>query len=145
MSRSAPPAGSAWSEIGAFYFVKIFCESKSYPLFAMLFGAGLVLQASRADEAGRRFRGPGLRRMLVLLLMGVAHALFLWYGDILFMYAVIGFVLLFFARSRARTLAIVGFICLVVAITATSILTVFVIAAPEKSKPTTSPTCAHAF
>jgi uncharacterized protein len=64
----------------------------------------------------------------------------LWYGDILFMYAVIGFVLLFFARSRARTLAIVSFICLVVALVATAILTVFVISGPEKSADKTEPT-----
>ena len=84
-----------------------------------------------------------MRRLLALLLMGAAHALLLWYGDILFMYAVIGFALLFFARSPARTLAIVGSICLVIAIVATAILTVFVIAAPEKSAAKTEPAPTH--
>lgn len=63
---------------------------KSYPLFAMMFGAGLAWQlaaanASRAD-AGMRY----YRRMAALVALGVLHFIFFWYGDILIIYGLLG-------------------------------------------------------
>jgi uncharacterized protein len=102
--REGMPAG----DVAAFYFVKIFCEGKFYPLFSMLFGMGLMLQWQRAQGAGRRFLGTGLRRLLVLGIIGLCHAFLLWYGDILFMYSTAGVVLLLLTRARVRTLVTVA-------------------------------------
>src|SRR5687767_11441729 len=44
--RTRPEGGPL--DAAAFYFVKIFCEGKFYPLFSMLFGIGLTLQSQRA-------------------------------------------------------------------------------------------------
>jgi len=92
----------------AFYFSKIFCEGKFYPLFSMLFGAGLTMQMARSRAAGRRFWPIGLRRLGVLALIGLCHAFLLWYGDILFVYSVVGLLLLVAARARPRTLTILA-------------------------------------
>lgn len=93
-----------------FYFVKILCEGKFYPLFSLLFGMGLVLQmrsvSARAGE--KSFRWLYVRRLVVLLILGFLHAMLLWYGDILFMYAICGFFLLLGSRLSGRTQITIG-------------------------------------
>lgn len=91
-----------------FYFVKILCEGRFYPLFSMLFGMGLILQMGSIESSGGRFRAIYLRRLLVLLLIGALHAMLLWYGDILFIYAICGVVLMLCSRLRGRTLLTIG-------------------------------------
>jgi uncharacterized protein len=96
-----------------FYVQKILCEGKFFPLFSMLFGMGLVLQMrslDRARAAGepRSFIRIYLRRLAVLLMFGLVHALVFWYGDILFMYAIAGAVLMLFARLSGRALLIMS-------------------------------------
>jgi uncharacterized protein len=95
----APP-----SEQAAWWFVKLLFEYKFVSLFSLMFGMGLAVQLMRADRAGRPFVPVYLRRLIVLGLMGIAHGLFLWYGDILLFYAGIGLVLLLCARLRPKWL-----------------------------------------
>jgi len=70
----------------------VLAEYKFISIFAALFGAGIVLMAERAEAAGvdpwRRHR----RRMILLGFIGLLHAVFIWYGDILFLYAVAGLI-----------------------------------------------------
>ena len=81
-------------------------DQRFMPIFAMLFGASLLLQ-SRKTGMTSGFRAYYLRRMAVLLLFGVLHAYLLWPGDILITYAVAGPILLLFAGlSPARLIAI---------------------------------------
>ena len=49
-----------------------------------------------------------IRRLLFLLPVGIIHAIFIWHGDILFQYAILGFFLLFFLHLSGRTLLISG-------------------------------------
>lgn len=63
---------------------------KFMALFSLLFGAGIVLFAERAMAAGKRPVWLHYRRMVWLLLFGLAHAYLLWYGDILVSYALCG-------------------------------------------------------
>ena len=98
------PSGTSPGGIAVFYFTSIFCQSKSYPLFSLLFGMGLALQMGRADASGRRFFPLYLRRLGALALFGVLHIVFLWYGDILLFYAMAGFVLLLLSRLSAKWL-----------------------------------------
>lgn len=89
-------------------FVKIFFEYKFISLFSLLFGAGMVVQMTRAEARGRPFVGLYLRRLAVLAAFGMAHALLLWYGDILFVYALIGVFLLLVRKVPGRTMIIVA-------------------------------------
>ncbi len=70
---------------------RMFFDQKFMTLFSMLFGAGIVLMAGRAKARGGAGR-VHYRRMGWLLVIGLLHAHLLWYGDILFTYAVCGMV-----------------------------------------------------
>lgn len=74
----------------AWAFSFLFFEGKMRALFTLLFGAGLVLFHERAEAAGRDGDQIQLRRLGWLLLLGIAHYLLLWWGDILFLYAACG-------------------------------------------------------
>ena len=76
------------------WLVRAFVEGKFYKLFALLFGMGFAVMLLRAKEVGRPFWAWFVRRMLVLLLIGLVHNVFLWDGDILHDYAFAGLVLL---------------------------------------------------
>ena len=81
-------------------------DGKAMTVFTILFGVGFALQMQRAAEGtGRKI--IYLRRLFVLLLIGLVHA-FIWWGDILLLYALMGLLLLAFAPLRARTLALLG-------------------------------------
>ena len=79
-------------------------EQKFYVLFSFLFGYGLSVQMNRAAEKGVRFVPRFLRRLLGLFLIGVAHALLLYTGDILVTYALLGTMLLLMRNVRDRIL-----------------------------------------
>ncbi|HET6397613.1 MAG TPA: DUF418 domain-containing protein [Pseudoxanthomonas sp.] len=90
---------------GLVYF---FVQGKFFTLFSLLFGMGFAVMAQRADAAARPFAGLYWRRGLVLLGIGVAHALLVWSGDILAAYALLSFLLLAFQPVPARWLAWLG-------------------------------------
>jgi uncharacterized protein len=84
--------------------IRFFAEGKFYSTFSFLFGFGFAMQMARAEARGTRFLPLYLRRLSVLLLIGLAHAYLLWVGDILVLYAVLGLLLLLFRRRASRTL-----------------------------------------
>ncbi len=87
--------------------------SKAFALFSFLFGVGLGAQYERALAAGRPFTGFAVRRLLVLLGIGLTHLLLIWNGDILTAYALVGLVAVPFMRCKERTLLILSAIALV--------------------------------
>lgn len=80
-------------------------DGKFITLLSILFGAGLAIQTDRAHAVGRPFVGYYLWRMALLLVIGLAHGLLLWYGDILSVYAMVGFVAVFASRLGQRGVA----------------------------------------
>jgi uncharacterized protein len=76
----------------------ILVQGKFYALFSLLFGAGFAMILQRAAARGVRGGWLYLRRLLVLLAIGLVHALYIWPGDILTTYALVGIVLLLFFR-----------------------------------------------
>lgn len=86
--------------------IMVLCNGKFITLFSMLFGVGLALQQERIEARGARFYRFAARRFGALFLLGALHVALLWMGDILHIYAVLGFVLLLFLRRRTRTIAI---------------------------------------
>jgi uncharacterized protein len=73
--------------------------------FAILFGVGAALMVDRASGPSRDPQRMLARRYLALLVLGVAHMLLLFPGDILFAYGLTGLVLLLFVRLAAGRLA----------------------------------------
>lgn len=78
----------------AFALSFIFFEGKMRALFTLLFGAGLVLFWERTEAAGRDGDVLQMRRLAWLLMFGFLHYVFLWWGDILFLYAACGMIAL---------------------------------------------------
>lgn len=88
-------------------------SGKMMSLFSMLFGAGLVLMADRADRRGVSFAWVYYRRILWLLVIGLIHAYFIWSGDILVAYALCGLVLFVFRSTSPRRLFVLGVVLIV--------------------------------
>lgn len=107
MAPSAIKSGS-FSDLAAWAVVKVIFEFKFISLFSVLFGAGLILQMMRADQRGAKFVPLYLRRLTVLAIIGLLHGVLLWYGDILFVYAVLGAILLLCRSLKPRTMTIIA-------------------------------------
>jgi uncharacterized protein len=90
-------------------FFQLFVQMKFYTIFSFLFGLGFYLFMSRAEQKGLQTKRLFTRRLLALLLFGVAHLTFLWFGDILHTYAIAGIFLLFFYKRKNKTLLIWAF------------------------------------
>jgi len=84
-------------------------DLKAFALFSFLFGIGLAIQFDRLQPARRTLLL--VRRLAVLLTIGIIHLVFIWNGDILTEYAVVGFVALPFLFG-SRLLLAMGSICL---------------------------------
>ena len=93
----------------------LLADSKFMTIFSLLFGAGVVLMASRREETGRPAAGVHYRRTFWLIVFGLLHGLCLWYGDFLFTYGVCGLWVFLFRRRSPRFLLIAGFVVLSVA------------------------------
>ena len=81
-------------------------DGKMRSLFSILFGASMLLVIERAIAAGRSGASVHFRRMIVLALFGLAHFYFIWFGDILFLYAAMGAIAYLFIRKPPRSLLI---------------------------------------
>ena len=80
-------------------------DGKFRTLFSCLFGASMLLVIERSGAAGWSVHW---RRMAVLLLFGLAHAVLLWRGDVLSLYAVTGVVAYLFHRLSVTKLVGLG-------------------------------------
>lgn len=96
------------------WLVVFLAEGKFYSIFACLFGLGLALQYQRAEAGGARFGPYWLRRMAVLLVIGLVHAYLIWTGDILILYSLLGALLLLWRKAQPRTLLIWALILLLI-------------------------------
>ncbi|HMS19229.1 DUF418 domain-containing protein [uncultured Sphingorhabdus sp.] len=82
----------------------IFIDGKMRGLFSLLFGASMALIIERAEAKGENPAKVHYSRMVWLLLFGLAHYLFIWWGDILFLYAAIGCIAYRFRNWEAKRL-----------------------------------------
>lgn len=89
------PADEAW-----FALTLVLFEGKMRALFTLLFGASLLLFIDRAEARGLAGEQLQFRRLGWLALFGYLHFLLLWWGDILFTYALAGFAALAFRHAR---------------------------------------------
>jgi uncharacterized protein len=74
-------------------FLTMAVELKAMALFSLLFGIGMAIQFERLAPDPRRGRLLA-RRLVILLVIGVAHLFLIWNGDILTEYSLAGFIAL---------------------------------------------------
>lgn len=86
--------------------IYLLADTKFIAIFTLLFGAGIALANQRRKLKRERRALAYHRRMLFLLLLGLAHGVFIWQGDILYYYAFWGLLLYFV--PRIPTLIIFG-------------------------------------
>jgi uncharacterized protein len=82
----------------------LFVDGKAITVFSLLFGVGFALQLERGGPQDRERVGIFLRRIAILLAIGLVHAYFVWWGDILVWYAVVGALLVLVRRASDRVL-----------------------------------------
>ncbi|CAM4165086.1 DUF418 domain-containing protein [Lacicoccus alkaliphilus] len=104
------------------FFINTFVTANFYTMFSFLFGLGFYIFLSRAQRKVQSTNVLFLRRMGMLLIFGILHGVFLWYGDILWTYAVTGILLLIFYKFRAKVNLIISIVIL-------SVFTVFLLMA----------------
>jgi hypothetical protein len=79
-------------------------ESKFITVFSLLFGAGFGLQLLRTGESRRDFRRLYLRRIAILMIFGVIHAVFFYMADVLVIYGLTALLLMLLRNWPARRL-----------------------------------------
>jgi uncharacterized protein len=106
--------GSAWAieprlfpdfvDRAADFVMAFLVAGKANSIFSFLFGLGMTIQMQRAEARGGKLTPVYLRRLAVLFLIGAAHGVLLWHGDVLHIYAVIGLLLLAVRRASNKTI-----------------------------------------
>lgn len=88
---------NVWNSVTAFFITSL-ALGKFYLLFSFLFGYSSVY-ILKSDKANMN---RWLARALLLIFFGALHAVFLWHGDILFMYGLLAIplVALYFRREK---------------------------------------------
>ena len=98
-----PGDPNGWMWIAQFVAI----DGKMRGLFTLLFGAGIYLFMEKAWARGAT-RGLQAWRLAILMVFGMVHFFFIWPGDILFYYALFGFVVLACLKWSIKTQLWVG-------------------------------------
>ncbi len=94
------------------HFLDAFIEGKFYSIFSLLFGIGFGLQLKRHADKGISGLPVFKRRLWGMLFIGFMHMMLLWMGDIVFLYAWLGFVLIAFRNKSDQYLIRAAIFCL---------------------------------
>jgi uncharacterized protein len=95
--------GAGAADLWTWAVNNVLTDGKMRALFTMLFGASAVLIAERAEGKTPGPLQTHYRRLFWLFVIGMIHAYFLWFGDILVCYAVAGLFIFPFRKLGART------------------------------------------
>jgi uncharacterized protein len=98
---------------------------KANTIFAFLFGLGFFLQMRRVGARDVDFGQVYLRRLGVLLVIGILHLCFVWSWDILHLYALAGFILFAMRSLPTRDLLGLGILLALIGRTAQKALAEF--------------------
>ncbi len=113
-ANPAAYGGDNGLDLASWAFNFLIFDGKMRGLFSILFGASTLLVIERATAAGLGGATAHYARMVVLLLFGLVHFYFIWFGDILALYALSGMILYWFRNKSPRALVRwgVGFLTL---------------------------------
>lgn len=94
---------------GVTWLISTFVDGRAFPMFGLLFGYGVAHIVRRNEASGpKAVRRLLRRRSLVLVVVGLVHALLLYVGDILAAYGVLLFVGAWVVRWKDRWLLLAG-------------------------------------
>lgn len=102
-----PAYEEEWSSVlnqSTLRFLEVFFYSNFYPIFSFLFGLGVSLQVLKQVERNTFRLSFFFRRFLGLFFLGAVHIIFIWSGDILHLYAILGIPLVLLIRCSNRVL-----------------------------------------
>ena len=88
------------------WFLYILIDGKFYTIFSLLFGIGFSIILENNRQRGANGILIFYRRMFILLLIGFAHLILIWSGDILMLYAAVGMTLPLFLRCKDKGLLV---------------------------------------
>jgi len=86
-------------------------SGKAYCIFALLFGFSFFIQDNSQKENGKDFRGRFAWRLVLLFFIACINST-LFPGEILVLYALVGYVLIAVCRLSTRTVAVIAVILL---------------------------------
>lgn len=96
--------GDSGINLAAWYTDFVLFDGKMRGLFSLLFGASTLLVIERAQASGKNAIFTHYSRMIWLFAFGMAHYWFIWWGDILALYAMCGLLLFLWRNAQAKTL-----------------------------------------
>lgn len=99
------PKNEFWASVNSAVWDSTFflLAGKMYAIFAMLFGLSFFIQHDNQAQKGIDFRPRFLWRMILLMLFGLFDLLF-YNGDILFLYAVCGVLIIPLIRASDKVI-----------------------------------------
>lgn len=115
-------------------FTAVTAHNRGLPMFATLlgFGVGLIVRSlARRNFPRSRARVVVVKRYAFLGLFGVAHMLFLFFGDIMFLYGICGIILGLLMGLSNKVLTILAWIALTINAALSLLFLGFVIAMPD--------------
>ena len=84
-------------------FLDIIITAKFFTLFSILFAVGFYIQYNKQKEDSINFLRAYRRRIFFLFIIGLLHSL-IWFGDILFLYAIVAIILTLFRNVKPTNL-----------------------------------------
>jgi uncharacterized protein len=100
--------GATGADFWFWWVQSVFWSGKMRALFSLCFGAGVIYLTARAEARGASAADTYYRRTFWLMAFGIAHAYLLWYGDILYPYALLGLLLYPLRKLSPRWLTALG-------------------------------------
>jgi uncharacterized protein len=100
--------GATGINLWTWFVLHVLAEGKMRCIFSMVFGASMFILTSRLTARGAEGADVYYRRLLWLVLFGVIHAYLLWWGEILYPYAILGLTLYPFRKLSPKALLIIA-------------------------------------
>lgn len=104
---------TSWIDQSIVKVRQLFFYTKFFPIFSLLFGLGISMQAIKRKTLGQSSLAFISKRMLILFIIGAIHITFIWSGDVVHIYAILGLLTVFLIKVPNRILLILSILILV--------------------------------
>ena len=98
------------------FLVEALIQNKFFLLFSFIFGWGVQIQINSAKKNSVNFSKRYFRRLVCLAFIGALHAILVFSGDILVLYAILGLFLWLFRNKTSQTLSKIALSILLIAL-----------------------------